>query len=584
MMARARDRAGCTLAASFQRRALYVHARSRAGSLDARRVALGGMKDRLSRLELSIAGILSILAIALRARLALSAGGLWRDETNTVGLATSPTIHELWTNLQFDSFPLLWMLIVRGVAHLGGPMNDSAFRLLGFGVGVALLIALWFCARSLRYRIPLVSITLLGLTPSVIMWGSTVRAYGFGMVLAIVCTALLWRLVQSGRLRDFLLACVAAVLSVQALYYNSVLLLAMCSAGIVVSMRRRDVRTSALVVGVGAAAAISMIPYASVIARASQWTNVIQIPRYDFSKFWSKLYETLQPGGRWALTLWAALFVLALVAAAWGVRYQKQLRRTETQQDVVTFCATTMLVAAAGVFIFLRVLSYETQAWYYLSLLAVCAICIDGISGSLIHTDRARQARLAAVIAFAALTIRPAFGTSAQRMTNIDIVADTLFSVATPGDFVVVDPWYLGVTFNRYYRARAPWETVPAIGFLGYHRFDLLKEQMRSANQEAPVRHAMEQIERALSSGHRVFVVGDTIVRPPEREPPMLAPAPLPDNQWPWPEWMYQAQWSRMIGSFLIKHSDTTRIVHTNSWYINPYENVRITMVSGWHQ
>jgi len=539
------------------------------------------MKDRLTRLEWTVAALLSIVAIALRAKLALSAGGLWRDEANTIGLATSPTMRELWAHLEFDSFPLLWMLIVRTVAHLGGPMNDSVFRLLGFAVGVALVIALWFYARTLDYRIPLVSIALLGLTPSVIMWSSTVRAYGFGMALAIVCAAFLWRVVQSGRLRDFVFACVAAVLSVQALYYNSVLLLAICAGAVVVSMRRRDVRRSFLVVGVGVVAAISMIPYAAVIERASEWTSVVQIPRYDFFKFWSKLYETLQPGGRWALMVWTTIFVVAFVAAAREVRDQKKGRVTESQRDVAAFCATTMLVAALGVFVFLRVLSYETQAWYYLSLLAISAICIDGISGSLIRSDRARLARIAIILAFTALTIRPAFRTSAQRMTNVDIVADTLFKVASPGDFVVVDPWFVGVSFSRYYRARAPWETVPTIGFFRYHRLDLLKRQMSSADQEAPVRETKEEIERTLRNGHRVFVVGNALAKSPGREPPMLAPAPRPGNQWP--EWMYQAEWSGMVGSFLLKHGDTTRALHTNSWHISPYEHVYITMVSGWH-
>src|SRR5205814_2227261 len=144
----------------------------------------------------------------------------------------------------------------------------------------------------------------------------------------------------------------------------------------------------------------------------------------------------------------------------------------------------------------------------------------------------------------------------------------------------VVDPWFVGVSFNRYYRARAPWETVPAIGFVRYHRFDLLKEQMRSANQEAPVRHAEVEIERALGNGHRVFVVGDPLVRAAERESAMLGPAPLHGDQWP--QSMYQSEWSQMVGSLLIKHADTTRSLHTNSWHISPYEHVYITMVSGW--
>ena len=51
MMARARDRAGCTLAPSFQRRALYVNARSRTGSLDARRAPI---EDPVTRVLVAV--------------------------------------------------------------------------------------------------------------------------------------------------------------------------------------------------------------------------------------------------------------------------------------------------------------------------------------------------------------------------------------------------------------------------------------------------------------------------------------------------------------------------------------------------
>ena len=43
---------------------------------------------------------------------AMNAGPLWRDETNTFNLAHMPSLRDIWHNMQFDSFPLLWPLLV----------------------------------------------------------------------------------------------------------------------------------------------------------------------------------------------------------------------------------------------------------------------------------------------------------------------------------------------------------------------------------------------------------------------------------------------------------------------------------------
>ena len=51
---------------------------------------------------------------ALLVLTAMNAGPLWRDETNTFNLARMPSFRDIWNNLRFESFPLLWPLVVRG--------------------------------------------------------------------------------------------------------------------------------------------------------------------------------------------------------------------------------------------------------------------------------------------------------------------------------------------------------------------------------------------------------------------------------------------------------------------------------------
>ena len=60
--------------------------------------------------------LLALLALvaALHLRLLLRGGGLWRDEVNTLHVATMPSLGELWRALEFESAPVLWPLVLRG--------------------------------------------------------------------------------------------------------------------------------------------------------------------------------------------------------------------------------------------------------------------------------------------------------------------------------------------------------------------------------------------------------------------------------------------------------------------------------------
>jgi len=157
------------------------------------------------------AAFLTLVVICLHYMAATSGGGLWRDEANTVGIATLPHLADVWKNLSNDSFPILWLLIVRAFSALFGPMNDTAFRALGFVIGVGVVAMLWLNARSFGHRLPFFSLVLLGMSPAMIRWGDTMRAYGFGLLLSLLTCALLWRFLKQPGVARFVAVALAAI-------------------------------------------------------------------------------------------------------------------------------------------------------------------------------------------------------------------------------------------------------------------------------------------------------------------------------------------------------------------------------------
>ena len=62
--------------------------------------------------------VISALALSLLFFRATHAGAIWRDEANSLQLAVMPTLHDVRHNLAFDSFPLLFNLILRAYVDL----------------------------------------------------------------------------------------------------------------------------------------------------------------------------------------------------------------------------------------------------------------------------------------------------------------------------------------------------------------------------------------------------------------------------------------------------------------------------------
>jgi hypothetical protein len=224
-------------------------------------------------------------------------------------------------------------------------------------------------------------------------------------------------------------------------------------------------------------------------------------------------------------------------------------------------------------------LRYPTQEWYYLAVLAFTAVGIEAIL-SIVSTGAGfRIFRLLATVLIAGMAFSPALDNARRHFTNAGMAVQQLEKEISPNDYVLIDPWYCGVSFHRYYSGRAQWETVPPISFRAYHRYDLLKAQMMATNQVGVMEPVFAQMEAALKSGRRVWRIGGSF--PPDREPAVLPPAP--QSPFGWADYPYMSQWCDMAASCLRRHatkSEDIPIPPDNN--IDGREEVSAMVFSGW--
>ena len=112
-------------------------------------------------------------------------------------------------------------LAVRAWSAVGLGNTDLGLRILGFVLGLFLLLAFWFASWTMRGDAPLLAVTLAGLNVTMVRGGDSLRAYGLGSALGVLTLAVIWRLTCRPSLAAFSCAVAVPVLSVQSLYQNA---------------------------------------------------------------------------------------------------------------------------------------------------------------------------------------------------------------------------------------------------------------------------------------------------------------------------------------------------------------------------
>jgi hypothetical protein len=455
--------------------------------------------------------------------------------------------------------------------------SDFTLRILGFLIGLGLLGAVWVNAGLLGIRWPVVSLALLAANVTVVRWGDSLRAYGCGSLFILLTLGLIWRLVRKPGVASFLLASLAATLSVQSLYSNAFLVLAACLAGCAVCARHRQWKTTMRVLGVGLLAAVSLVPYVSVIMATRDDRILHQMGfRPDFA--WDSLSLALGSGLGWPLWVWLGLSSLVF-GVAWELRL-KPAKGSSVGTDVAWFGVSALVAGLVLFFVFLRVSELPAETWYYLPLMVFVATALDAALSNWFRQLGFWPPVLAMVIVCAMFPA--ALKLAKYRQTNLDLIAAELHRRAQPGDLIVVSPAYCGISFARYFKAPVAWTTLPPVDDHRCHRVDLLRANLGSKPLPKGV---LDQAERALASGHRLWVVA--ALSPPEPgevEPPDLPPAPPPGQPLGWAEGCLRGYiWERQIAHLIDAHAQATDLIRLGpATGVIPQEDLPLVVATGW--
>jgi hypothetical protein len=524
------------------------------------------------------AGLCTLLAIFLHIVFASQAGALWRDEVNTLEIATMRTWSDMWASLCFDSFPGLFFVLLRGVAGVPATISDAGLRIFGLVIGLVGIGVVWLNARWLRLGVPLLSLALIGFNPMIIRYSDSIRAYGLGLALALLTLGAMWRLLESFTPRNLAMAILTAVLSVQCLYSNSVLLLAICFGAAAVTLRRGRLNQTLAVLMIGGVSAATLLPYLPTIHRVQSW-NYVWKAAFTPTVLWQKTSETLGAPLSLGAWVWAAL-VLVAVGSGTTMLLLRRIKNESLSErkERVLFALVTLVAGSAAYAAFLHVLGYLTQPWYYIVFAAFAATCTEMVFASISEARWLLGGRTILALLLAAGFSYPATQALRARQTNVDLVARRLEGLAGREDLILINPWFYGVSFQHYFHGSASYSTIPPLEDHRSHRADLLVKEMMSPDALAPTLQTMTE---TLQGGHAIWLVGPVDFLPAGQKPRAIAPATEETKKARTPD--FSQMWSEQTGFFLQTHGGHfERVQVSNNKPVSRYENLPLSVIRGW--
>lgn len=527
-----------------------------------------------ARREWIVAGGVCLVAVVLHLLFLTHAGGLWRDEANTAQVATLPSLGELWHELTHDSFPALYPLLLRvwGAVGLGG--SDFGLRCFGCLVGFGMIGAAWATARNFGFRVPWIMLSLIACNLAFVRWGDSLRAYGLGCVLIILCVGRVWKFVVQPSPRQFAIASGVALLCVQCLFQSAFLIAAVCISASLVCFRRGRNQIGWASLFLGLPAALSLLPYLGPIKKAQQWF-VVEKSGFNGRLGWHTFSTAMDTPLFVGPVLWIGLLLCAIFVGM-ALLEKRLSRRDDVSNDLPLFGAIAAVAGGIGFFIFAVLAGLPTQPWYWLLVLAFFAACIEAALGN--RLARAGGWVIYVCAGIAALSAATTLTQINCRMTRMDEVARHLNQQAGPEDLIVVYPWYNGVSFHRYYHGPAAWTTLPELSDHRVHRYDLVKVRLQETD---PVQPIIARVQQVMNAGGKIWLVGGLPPpQPGETQPPQLPPAP--ESPTGWYDEPYTYVWGRQFESFLQRQARAAQpVVVGGAGCYSIYEDVPLMMISG---
>ena len=511
------------------------------------------------------------------------AGGLWRDEVNSVNFFQRPTYGWMWHHLDWESFPLLWMTVGRGWAALFGT-SDATVRAIGALTGLGLIAAIWGSARWCGYT-PALALALIAVNPVLLRLSASNRAYGLAIILDVIAYHAIWRMAQAPTRRRVVAAALVALAATQTLYPDIVYITAMLLGACAVAWGRGDRAALWTFAAIEGLCGLSLTLYLPIIHQQHAWSflaartmSLHEIITYTSQALHLRsLHQGFGRGEMQAVLMhavWLTLLGLgfgALVTLA-GARRAASLE-TE-RQDVVRYAAVTVSVAVAGIVCFLAILSYGLSPWYLAAIVTLVAVGANHLLTGLRPGWVVRAAVPVVALLVLAADYHDTIRLMEERQTNVDLAAGVVNAQAQAGDLILLTPYYYGQPFARYYHGSTAWTTAPPLPQYQYGGPNYLAELML---HPAADMDRLTEIQAALKSGHAVWVVGQPLPDAATSLPPILPPNTRV-NYGVWVDRMAERE-----GYLLSRHSREHRRVPVPDrgpvWQV---EVASITRYSGW--
>ena len=489
------------------------------------------LSETIKRIEKPAAAVMLSWAVLLNLRFFVSAGPLWRDEANSVQQACLPGWDSFLGSLRYDSFPVFYPAILRAWTSIPSLSGDLALRAMGLLTGLSLLFSICLVCRLFGARIPIVALVLLGVDPILISEACSIRPYGLTLL------GLLWAFASLGMCltrpspRWFLVASVASILSVQLSYSSAFFIAAFCLVAAKLSLWRGDRRLASTLLIPGLLSALTLVPYWTVLGHARDWAVLLHY-RVDWAQFfasYAKEHGFVSP------VLWAMFLTLACVSMPFRRRNSRDF---SSVPEVVSYAVGVAATGLLAQILFVEFMKVPPFPRYFLPALVFVGIALQLVLGPL---PRASHTVLAVVALF--LTAGPAWSWLSLQRTNVDGIARVLEREARAEDLVIISPWFLHPSFQRYYRGPADWVTVPDLPACPITRYDLFMKAMFWSDASGEL---SSHLASTLSRGGRLWLIYQAIGQVPDPAHPPEAP-PLPSTlsgeDYVW----YRSYWEREI-------------------------------------
>jgi len=217
--------------------------------------------------------------------------------------------------------------------------------------------------------------------------------------------------------------------------------------------------------------------------------------------------------------------------------------------------------------------------WYTLLPLSLLAVFLDAMAAVLPAVRWRGVLALGLSTAIVAACYPTVWKHCHTRHTNMGIIARELASAATPDDLIVVTPWYLGTTFQRYYKGTATWITIPELDNYDIQREDQLKQRLATPDAAGP---ALEKISRALKSGSEVWIVCQIEYDAKHLPKVLTLLRPAPQEPRGWYADPYLVMWAKQMWQLLEQHGRYVSSVMETKPNAGQNENLPVIVYKGW--